>query len=163
MTTGRLALRALAPADAGPLFAASRDERFNAHLSWEQPTQLQQARDRVEALCRAAGDSELTALSAVNHDTGEWVSLLRFLPNAEDPLAVEMGYWTHPRFWMSGFTSELLRAAIPVLFDSPRQPARLVAMVTEPNTDSAGLLRKFGMREHSRGPSPAIRCHATTG
>lgn len=141
----RLALRRVALSDGWPLFAASRDPLFNRHLLWDQPGDESVMLERVDVIAGAARRGQMAAVSAVVRETGEWVSLYRFIPHADDPVTLEMGVWTHSRFWRDHYTQELTRMCIDAAFRHSRVD-RLVAGAALDNVASRRVLEKVGLR-----------------
>jgi RimJ/RimL family protein N-acetyltransferase len=141
----RLALRRFSLSDGWPLFAATREAQFNKHLLWDQPPDEATLLERVDAICAAARRGRLAAVSAVVRETGEWVSLYRFIPYADDPTAMEMGVWTHARFWRDHYTQELTRMCIDAAFRCSKVD-RLVAGAAQDNAASCRVLEKAGLR-----------------
>ncbi len=146
--TPRLALRPLALSDAWPLFQATRNADFNKHLLWEQPENDSFVLDRIDTTLEAARRGRLTAMSAVLKTTGEWVSLYRFQPSAIDPNAVEMGIWTHDKFWNGRFSLELTRACIDAAF-TLSDVSSLIGGASPHNRPSCKLLEFCGLTQFS--------------
>jgi len=142
----RLALRRATLADAWPLFEATRNPLFNKHLLWDQPTREHDAVARMDAIVEAARRGRLAALSGVLRATGEWASLFRFQPYAADPRAMEMGIWTHDRFWAGRFSLELGLLCVDAVFDSCGVD-RLIGAAAPENRGSCFLMRSVGMSE----------------
>lgn len=140
----RLALRRLSLCDGWPLYVATRDPGFNQHLLWDQPPDEATLLERVDAIAAAARRGRLAAVSAVVRQTGEWVSLYRFIPYADDPGTLEMGVWTHTNFWRGHYTQELTRMCIDAAFRcSPIE--RLVAAAAPENAGSCRVLANAGL------------------
>jgi ribosomal-protein-alanine N-acetyltransferase len=142
----RLALRRVSLADAWPLFEATRNPLFNKHLLWDQPERQHDAIARMDAIVEAARRGRLAALSGVLRATGEWASLFRFQPYAADPEAMEMGIWTHDRFWAGRFSLELGLLCVDAVFDSC-DVDRLIGAAAPENRGSCFLMRSVGMSE----------------
>jgi len=142
----RLALRGLAYCDAWPLFQATRVPRFNEYLTWESPEHEAAAEARVEAILSAARRGQMTALSAVVRETGEWVSLYRFQPSERGPKALEVGVWTHPKFWHGRYSPELMKLCIDSAFECS-DATEIVAASAVENRGSLALMRVVGMKE----------------
>lgn len=142
----RLALRPVCLADAWPLFKATRNPLFNAGLLWDQPEHEDLAVRRIDAIMAAADKGRMSALSAVVRDTGEWVSLFRFQPYARDQALVEMGVWTHDKFWHGKYSLELVRACIDAAFDFFEYLPALVGAASTNNRSSCKLMELAGMR-----------------
>ena len=150
-SSARLALRPLCLADAWPLFQASRDQRFNEHLAWDRPEDVDGVVRRLELICKAARRGELTALAAVARDSGEWVSLFRFFPPMDrEPGVVEMGIWTHFKFWSGRHSLDLGRMCVDTAF-RVSDVGRLIGLAAPGNRGSMHLMRMVGMTE---------RCHS---
>lgn len=140
--TTRLALRPLALSDAWPLWEATRNPAFNAGLLWEQPTQVSQVFERVEAILRAAQRGRLAAVSAVVKETGQWVGLFRLQPHASSPAAIELGIWMHPAFWHGRFSLEFAKGCANAAFSL--SDAQLLVGAAAPANRGACHLNRLG-------------------
>lgn len=140
--TPRLALRPLALADAWPLWEATRNPAFNSGLLWEQPTQVSQVFERVEAIMQATERGRLAAVSAVVKETGQWVGLFRLQAHASNPAAIELGVWTHPVFWHGRVGLELGLACVGAAFS--RSDAQLLVGAAAPSNRGACHLNRLG-------------------
>jgi RimJ/RimL family protein N-acetyltransferase len=146
-SSSRLALRPLCLADAWPLYQASRNPLFNENLAWDQPPDIEGVVQRLELICRAARRGELTALAAVVRDTGEWVSLFRFFkPMDNEPGVIEMGIWTHDRFWTGRHSLDLGRLCVDTAF-RVSEAERLIGLAAPGNRGSRHLMVMCGMTE----------------
>jgi RimJ/RimL family protein N-acetyltransferase len=143
--TPRLVLRPLALADAWPLFAATRNPKFNRELLWAQPATVQAVLERIEIIMDSARRGRLAALCAVVKDTGEWVSLFRFQPQYADASLVEMGIWTHDKFWGDHYSFELTSSCIDAAFTFSDTPS-LAAATSALNRGALGVLNQCGLR-----------------
>ena len=144
----RLALRPVALSDAWPLFQATRNPLFNKHLMWDQPEDEAGVLDRMDAIIDSARRGRLAALSAVVKTTGEWVSLYRFQKHALDPRLVEMGLWTHDKFWQGRFSLELTAACVDAAF-SLSDISTLVGAAAPDNLGSCRILELCGLSSAS--------------
>jgi len=142
--TRRLALRQIALADSWPLFQATGNPLFNKSLLWEQPGDETLVIERVDAIVESARRGRLTAMSAVVKATGEWVSLYRFQPYAANPKFLEMGIWTHDKFWHGRYSLELVRGCIDAAFDL-FDIQTLVGAASLVNRSSCKLMELSGM------------------
>lgn len=142
--SSRLALRPVALSDAWPLFQATRNPLFNKHLMWDQPDDEAPVLDRVDAIIDSARSGRLAAFSAVVKATGEWVSLYRFQKHALDPKLVEMGLWTHDKFWQGRFSLELTAACVDAAF-SLSDISTLVGAAAPDNRGSCRILELCGL------------------
>ena len=144
--TRRIALRPVTLTDAWPLFQATRHPTFNRWLLWPQPHADAQVRPRIERIVEASAKGQLAAVSAVVKDTGEWISLFRFQPFRDADDAMEMGIWTHHRFWHGRYSLELGRLCIDAAFTACPDLARLVGASSPDNLPSCKLMELCGLR-----------------
>lgn len=154
--TARLALRPIALCDAWPLFEATRNPEFNRNLLWPQPEADVPVLDRIQAIMEVARRGGMTALSAVLKSTGEWVSLYRFQPYEADPLLVEMGIWTHEKFWEDRYSFELTQACVDSAFTLTDIPL-LIGGASPDNKASCRILERCGLK-----PTCVIHRHSET-
>ena len=140
----RLALRAVSLADAWPLFQATRNPSFNRHLLWDRPADEREVLQRIDVIVDASRRGRMAALSAVIKQTGEWVSLFRFQPHASDSQAIEMGVWTHDRFWHGRYSLELGRLCVDAAFSVSDVP-KLLGAAAPGNRGSCYLMQAVGM------------------
>lgn len=141
----RIALRPVALSDAWPLYQASRNPLFNQHLLWSQPETERDVLDRMSVIVEAARQGRLAGISAVVKETGDWISLFRFLPHASRPGAVEMGIWTHDRFWHGRYSLELGRLCVSAAF-ALSGVEMLVGAAAPENKPSCQLMHLCGLR-----------------
>lgn len=141
----RLALRPVSLADAWPLHQATRNPAFNEFLLWDQPETEADTLARVGAIVDGARRGQLAALSAVVRTTGEWVSLFRFQTYVADPRFVEMGMWTHDRFWHGRYSLELGRLCVDAAFALSNVDA-FVGASAPANRSSCRLMELCGLR-----------------
>jgi len=142
--TSRVALRPVALSDAWPIFAASRNPGFNRYLLWPQPETEELVLKRVRLIMDASRKGRLTALSAVQRSTGEFIGLFRFLPHATLQDTVEMGVWMHDKFWHGRYSVELTNLCISAAF-SLSGVSRLLGATTLGNRGSCHLMEAVGM------------------
>ena len=142
----RIALRRVSLADGWPLFEATRNPLFNKFLMWDTPAGELDVLARIDAIVEAQRRGRLAAMSGVIRTTGEWATLFRFQPYAADPDAMEMGVWTHDRFWAGKYTLELSKMCIDACFASG-DVERLVGAAAPDNAGSCQLMRSVGMAD----------------
>jgi RimJ/RimL family protein N-acetyltransferase len=142
----RIALRRVALCDGWPLFEATRNPLFNKFLMWDAPSGEHEVLARVDAIVAAQRRGRMAAMSGVLRTTGEWASLFRFQPYGPDPDVMEMGVWTHDRFWQGKYTLELSRMCIDACFASC-EVERLVGAAAPDNAGSCQLMRAVGMSD----------------
>jgi RimJ/RimL family protein N-acetyltransferase len=142
--TRRVALRPVALSDAWPLFVATRNPAFNRHLSWTQPENEELVLKRMRLIMDASRKGRLTALSAVQRSTGEFIGLFRFLPHATLQDTVEMGVWMHDKFWHGRYGLELGQLCVSAAF-SLSKVHQLLGASTPENRGSCHLMEAVGM------------------
>ena len=145
VSSRRVALRQVSLADAWPLFQATRNESFNEHLLWPQPRHEAELLTRLNLITHEARKGRLCAVSAVVKQTGEWISLFRFLPHGRRPGAIEMGLWTHDRFWHGRYSLEIGRLCVAAAF-SLSNVHTLIGASAPANRSSCELMRLVGLR-----------------
>jgi RimJ/RimL family protein N-acetyltransferase len=167
--TSRIALRPVTLSDSWPLYQATRHPRFNRHLLWPQPQDDWQMRQRIGQIVDSAAKGRMAAVSAVLKDTGEWISLFRFQPYEGGEDTMEMGIWTHHRFWHGQYSLELGRLCIDAAFISCPELQRLMGASAPANRSSCRLMEQCGMSpgelvlRKTEGPEPLeLREYSTT-
>lgn len=146
----RLALRPVCLSDTWPLFDATRNPAFNQHLLWDQPGSEWEVYRRVESVIEATRTGKMASVSAVLKETGAWVSLFRFQPAGagEAEGTLEMGLWTHARYWHGRISLELGRMCVDAAFQQSGVE-RLVGITSTDNRASQQLMELVGL--HLRG------------
>jgi RimJ/RimL family protein N-acetyltransferase len=159
----RLMLREPRLGDAIDLFEASRNPRFNEHLMWDAPPDLNAVRQRLERVMDRAASGVCAAFAAIDRASGRWVALFRFEPRPETSWA-ELGLWSHPDFWGVGHGEEVTRLAIEQAFTKTELEG-VVACAKTAHRASMKLLERCGLepigvepRAHESGHSvPLMR------
>jgi len=141
----RIALRPVALCDAWPLFAATRNPQFNRHLLWARPNSEELVLKRVRMIMEASRRGRLTALSAVQRATGEFIALFRFQPHATQPDTIEMGIWVHDKYWHGRYSLELGRLCVSAAFTLSSEVQLLLGASAPENRGSCLLMEMVGM------------------
>jgi RimJ/RimL family protein N-acetyltransferase len=141
----RVALRPVALSDAWPLYEATRNPMFNQHLLWAQPDREELVLKRVRMIMEASRRGRLTALSAVQRRTGEFIALFRFLSHATLPGTIEMGIWVHDKYWHGRYSLELGRLCVSAAFALSEQVQLLLGASAPANRGSCRLMEAVGM------------------
>jgi RimJ/RimL family protein N-acetyltransferase len=142
--TERIALRPVALCDAWPVFMATRNPAFNQHLLWAQPEREELVLKRVRMVMDASRLGRLTALSAVQRRTGEFIALFRFQPHSSRRDVVEMGIWVHDKYWHGRYSLELGRLCVSAAFTLSNVQVLLGASAPD-NRGSCHLMEAVGM------------------
>ena len=144
LATERLALRPLARADLDALHALWTDPQVRRYL-WD---------DRVIERSVAAEVIEASEARFAERDIGGWVveprnggELLGFaaLRPIEEGGEIELLYGLAPAYWGKGYAVEASRAVLAYGFDRAGL-ARIAGRTDSPNTASARVLERLGMR-----------------
>jgi RimJ/RimL family protein N-acetyltransferase len=141
----RVALRPVALCDAWPLYEATRNPTFNQHLLWAQPDREELVLKRVRMIMEASRRGRLTALSAVQRRTGEFIALFRFQPHATLPGTIEMGIWVHDKYWHGRYSLELGRLCVSAAFALSDRVQLLLGASAPENRGSCRLMAAVGM------------------
>jgi len=141
----RVALRPVALCDAWPLFEATRNPMFNQHLLWARPDNEELVLKRVRMIMEASRRGRLTALSAVQRRTGEFIALFRFQPHATLAGTIEMGIWVHDKYWHGRYSLELGRLCVSAAFALSDQVQLLLGASALQNRGSCRLMDAVGM------------------
>jgi RimJ/RimL family protein N-acetyltransferase len=139
----RLVLREPRLSDAVDLFEATCHPRFNEHLMWDAPADLNAVRQRMQRVIDRAAAGVSAAFAAIDRATGRWAALFRFEPRAETSWA-ELGLWSHPDFWGAGHGEEVTRLAIEHAFAKTALEA-VVACAKPAHKVSMRLLERCGL------------------
>lgn len=149
----RIALRRVALADAWPLYRATRNPLFNKHLLWPQPSCEGDVLKRIDLIIDRARSGANAAITATVKDTGEFISLFRFLKRSE-PGVLEMGIWTHDKFWHGRYSLEVGRLCVSAAFQLSHQVRQLVGASFLDNRGSWALMEAVGMKATQVAPRP---------
>jgi len=141
----RVALRPVALCDAWPLYVATRNPQFNRHLLWPRPDNEELVLKRVRMIMDASRRGRLTALSAVQRATGEFIALFRFQPHATLPGTIEMGIWLHDKYWHGRYSLELGRLCVSAAFSLSERVQLLLGASALENRASCRLMEAVGM------------------
>lgn len=145
VSTERIALRAAAYSDAWPLFEATRHPLFNLHIQWPQPENAAAAQRRMGKIIQRRERGDITAVSAVVKETGEWIALYRFIPVIDRSDSMEMGLWTHSKFWNRHFSHEITTLCIDVAFRT-LPLVELIALAHPENVPCVRVLTGAGLQ-----------------
>lgn len=151
LTTARLVLRPLRPADA-PAVAALAAEwevaRYTQRIPHPYPAGAAEAFIAQVAADRADGHAEVFAVT--RRDDGTFLGNLG-LEQADRPGEVEVGYWLGRPYWGAGLATEAVKAAIRYAFGFAEARA-VFAEIHPDNVASRRVLEKAGLRETGRVP-----------
>ncbi|MER6912612.1 GNAT family N-acetyltransferase [Streptomyces sp. NPDC000594] len=148
LTTERLSLRALTPADLPQVYALDSDPEVMRHLNGGRPTTPQAVREEVLPLLTRTvpclGHPGFWA--AEERATGSFLGWFEFRPPSdEDATVVELGYRLNRSAWGRGYATEGSRALVRKGFTELRVE-RVFATTMTVNSRSRRVMEKAGLR-----------------
>lgn len=143
LTTPRLHLRPLAPADAGPLFGIYADPEFMRYWSSPPWTSIEQATRLIDRDLRELAAGEHLRLGIFLRDAGALVGTCSLFNFNEACRRAEIGYGIARTHWRQGCMSEAVGALIGWAFGDLGLH-RLEADIDPRNLASARSLEKLG-------------------
>jgi len=147
LTTERLLLRALTPADAESLFRHASNPNVTRFASWDAHTSIDQSRRFVNeyapsqylqaipepiAICERGNPAEVIGCTG-----GTWAD--------RNNMCMEIGFWVAEPYWGRGYVPEAARELVRWLF-ATYTVERVQAHCLAENTASARALEKIGLR-----------------
>ncbi|HEV6952370.1 MAG TPA: GNAT family N-acetyltransferase [Promicromonospora sp.] len=147
VTTGRLRLRPVTPADA-QAFLAWRSRADVVRYMYQQPWDLAAAEQKLRAWASApfeeAGDVLVLAVEVDGVVVGETM-----LKRAQGPRQAELGYAVRPDAGGRGLATEAARATLALAFGAYGFH-RVFARIDEENAASIRVAQRLGMRQEAR-------------
>ena len=143
LSTPRLALRPLGPADAAALFALYSDAEFMRYWSSPPWTDPAQALAMIDSDQRGMAAGEHLRLGIFLREGGALVGTCSLFHRVESCRRAEVGYGIAPAHWRRGYMTEAVGALIGHAF-GPMQLHRLEADIDPRNVASARSLEKLG-------------------
>lgn len=159
LTTPRLRLRRLAPADAALIHLYASDARVaRMTTSIPHPNPPGSAEAFIARATRPGATETVWALDAGEERENGLIGLIS-LKRAGEGLA-EIGYWVAPAFWNAGYAGEAVEA---VVREAARQGLQaLTAEVFQDNLASARVLTRAGFGYVGIGESYSVARGAMT-
>ena len=162
LTTARLTLDALTPADAAALFTMQSDPEVTRYLSMEPMHDVSEAVTLIAALARRAEAGEelrwairrTVDVAAGGAGSGRMIGVISLSEPHNPRRRAEVGYGLARDVWRQGYAREAMGAVLDYAF-GPLQLNRVEALVYEENEPSRALLRTLGfveeayLREHA--------------
>lgn len=153
LTTERLRLRRLRPADAALIELHASDlrvARMTASIPHPYPPGL--AEGFIERQQRASGASAVWAIDTGADDENGLIGLISLVPAADG--AADIGYWIAPAFWNAGYAGEALEA---VAAEAVRRGVKaLTAEVFQDNLAAARVLMRAGFAYVGEGAMHSV-------
>ena len=144
LATSRLALRALVPADAAPLFATyTGNAEVARYIPWRRHEAQAQTERMIEAAARLATDRSAYLL-AIAEESGDAPAGLVNLAGGEH--GVSIGFGLARPSWGQGYGREIVAAVVGWLIDHP-SVWRVWGYCDTANAASAAVMLAAGMQE----------------
>lgn len=143
LTTKRLALRRMTPADLDWLAALFSDPQVTEHLGG------QKTRAQVEEMLR----TRILDYYDANPGMGMWMTLERdtgaqigfhLINNIQGETIIQVGYGLLAAYWGRGYATEMAEGVLRHGFETLRLP-RIAGIATLPNVASQRVLEKAGL------------------
>jgi len=149
ITTDRLTLRVLDPADAEAVFAYRAEAEVSRYQSWV-PASVAEIRTFIAGLAGIGPDTpgRWFQLGIVLRASGELIGDCGIHVSAREPREAEVGITVAPAFQRRGLASEALRALLGFLFDGLGKH-RVYGSVDPRNAASLAMLERVGMRREA--------------
>ncbi|MGN7471248.1 GNAT family N-acetyltransferase [Brevibacillus sp. SAFN-007a] len=146
LSTERLLLRPMQPADAPALFTFWSDPNVSKHMNIEAMTRTKQAEDMISLINDLCAKDQACRWSIVLKDSGETIGSCGFNSFDFDHGRTEIGYELGYPYWGKGYATEAVRAVIGYGFFQLGLN-RVEAKVEPENSGSIRVLRKLGFAE----------------
>jgi RimJ/RimL family protein N-acetyltransferase len=146
ISTERLIIRHLEPADAEALFGYRADPVISRYQNWE-PVSVEEVRNFIAGLREIGLDTpgRWYQLGLFLRDSGAMAGDCGIHTPAYNPRQAEIGITLAPAFQRRGLATEALRAVLGHLFTT-RGRHRVYASVDPANARSLAMLERLGMR-----------------
>ncbi|MDR9505191.1 GNAT family protein [Brevibacillus agri] len=142
ITTERLLLRRMQPADAPALFSFWSDPNVSKHMNIESMTRIKQAEDMIFLINKLCAEDQAIRWSIVLQESGEMVGSCGFNSFDFEHGRTEIGYDLGSPYWGKGYATEAVRAVIGYGF-SELGLNRVEAKVEPDNRGSIRVLSKL--------------------
>jgi len=149
LTTARLALRQLGPADAPALAALRSDEQVNRYLSREGPVSVADAAAFIEKINRGIAEGEWLYWAICWRGQPELLGTICLWQFSADRSTAEIGYELCPRHQGQGVMDEALKQVIAFGFED----LGLAALEAFTHQDNAASTRLLHRNHFERAPA----------
>jgi ribosomal-protein-alanine N-acetyltransferase len=146
LTTPRLHLRQLAPADVPALYTILSCEKVAQHLDVDTFQSEEEAADLVRFLEQARERGKAIRWGITLNSTGAVIGTCGYHRLSPHDRRAEIGYELHIDYWGKGIMREALRAMLHFGFQTMHLH-RIEALVNPDNVASRSLLRSLGFKE----------------
>ncbi|MCC2546726.1 GNAT family N-acetyltransferase [Hymenobacter sp. BT175] len=143
LTTPRLMLRQMVPADAEDLFAMRSDPQVMQYIPRPLATSVKDAAEHIEMMAGLIAKNELLNWGMALRDTNQLVGTIGFFRLQPEHFRADVGYMLNPRWQGQGLMQEAVGAALDYGFQTLRLHS--VAAIIDPrNGASARVLERSG-------------------
>lgn len=146
LTTNRLRLRPLTPADAEPLFAVFSDPKVMRYWSSKPWTSVSRAVESITTDQEAMPAGRHLRLGIEIRSTAEFIGTCTLYDFSAQCRRAELGYAMSSRFWGHGYMQEALTAFLDCAF-TELDLHRVEADVDPRNVPSSTLLGRLGFQK----------------
>ena len=146
LTTDRLRLRPLRPADADALYEVYSHPFVEP---WIGPHTAERVVEEIAWQAAAQAERGYSVWAVEDRRDGRFVGDCGLQPLEHKGPEVELGYDLHPDVWGQGLATEAAQAVVEAAL-GPLGLKRLVAVVKPANAASRRVLTKAGLRERGR-------------
>jgi ribosomal-protein-alanine N-acetyltransferase len=143
LTTERLRLRQIVPADAEAFFAVKSDPQVMEFYGDEPHQSLEETRTLIQQLQELYTKREALFWAIALKDDDQLIGTCAFISFGPGGHYAEIGYELNRAYWRRGMMAEALRALLTYGF-SELALNRIEAVVDPKNKPSQDLLRKLG-------------------
>lgn len=152
VTTRRLTIRALAPADQDLLYRLHGDARVMHHIGGVMDREKSAELFRTRALEYYDAHPGLGIWATLERDSGNCVGV-HLLNHIQGETLVQVGYLLYPEYWGRGYATEM---AVGLLEHGYRRLGleQIVGIVDLPNLASQRVLEKAGLRRNGERTFP---------
>jgi ribosomal-protein-alanine N-acetyltransferase len=159
LSTERLLLRRLQPADLESLYTLYRDPEVRKYFPDGTRTQ-QQTKEEIEWFVRGDPDHpELGLWATIDRHTGEFLGRCGLLPwHIEGAFEVELAFMIKKERWRQGLATEAARGIIRHASEILHM-RRLVCLIMPGNAASSGVAKKVGMKFERELTAEFGPCH----
>jgi [ribosomal protein S5]-alanine N-acetyltransferase len=145
LTTARLALRALRPADQDDLYAYASDPEIDRYTPWRHYDTFAEAQEDLAGYIAQYERDGMGAWGIEQRAEGRLIGIINFPYWRPHHRRAEIGYTIARAHWGRGYATEAARGLIEFGFNRMNL-ARVEAVVMPGNAASARVLEKAGMR-----------------
>jgi ribosomal-protein-alanine N-acetyltransferase len=144
ISTPRLLLRALRPADLDDLYAYASDPEIDRYTPWRRYQSLSDAQADLDSFLAEYERDGLGAWGIEQRASGRLIGIINLSPPHPRNRRVEMGFTIARADWGQGYATEAAQALVAFAFER-LDLVRVEAVCLPANRASARVLTKIGM------------------